>query len=149
MGEIAEMMLDGTLDCETGEFIDGRSPGYPRTVSDAAWDDDFTCPVLSKKRPSAPRLKTPCPVCGKGFRGYGGVKQHMADKHAAEAADMQARQHLIDAAPDMLAALKRAEQFIVNGVSLGFIRMPDPETPDSAHDTLPAIRAAIAKAGAQ
>lgn len=50
------------------------------------------------------------------------------------------------AAPDMLAALKRAEQFIVNGASLGFIRMPDPEAPDSAHDTLPAIQNAIAKA---
>ena len=33
MGEIAEMMLDGTL-CEVcGEFIDGDSPGYPRRCS--------------------------------------------------------------------------------------------------------------------
>jgi hypothetical protein len=40
-------------------------------------------------------------------------------------------------------ALRRAEQFIVNGVELGFIRMPDASTPDSAHDTLPAIRAAL------
>lgn len=47
---------------------------------------------------------------------------------------------------EMLAALKRAEQFIVNGVALGFIRLPDPDTPDSAHDTLPAIRAAVARA---
>jgi hypothetical protein len=30
MGEIAEMMLDGTLDCVTGEYI-GPGPGYPRT----------------------------------------------------------------------------------------------------------------------
>jgi hypothetical protein len=46
----------------------------------------------------------------------------------------------------MLAALEKAEQFIVNGVELGFIRLPDPGTPDPAHDTLPAIRAAIARA---
>jgi acyl-CoA reductase-like NAD-dependent aldehyde dehydrogenase len=43
-------------------------------------------------------------------------------------------------------ALKRAEQFIVNGTELGYIRMPDPETPDSAHETLPAIRAALVSA---
>ncbi len=48
----------------------------------------------------------------------------------------------------MLAALRRAEQFIANGVELGFIRMPDPSTPDSAHETLPAIRVAIALAEA-
>ncbi|MGV2110104.1 hypothetical protein ACQZ46_02375 [Agrobacterium salinitolerans] len=39
-------------------------------------------------------------------------------------------------------ALAAAEQFIVNGVELGYIRMPNPETPDSAHDTLPMIRQA-------
>jgi hypothetical protein len=35
MGEIAEMMLSGLLDCETGEFIDGYEPGYPRTMRHA------------------------------------------------------------------------------------------------------------------
>lgn len=33
MGDIADMMLDGTLDSETGEFIDGDSPGYPRSMN--------------------------------------------------------------------------------------------------------------------
>lgn len=47
---------------------------------------------------------------------------------------------------DMLAALRRAERFIDNGIELGFIRMPDVGTPDPAHDTLTAIRAAISKA---
>jgi hypothetical protein len=42
-----------------------------------------------------------------------------------------------------LAALKAARQFIVNGTALGFIRMPDAETPDPAHDTLPMIERAI------
>lgn len=40
-------------------------------------------------------------------------------------------------------ALKKAEQFIVNGVEMGFIRMPDASTPDPAHGTLPAIRSAL------
>lgn len=53
---------------------------------------------------------------------------------------------LFAAAPDMLAALRKAEQFIRNGIELGYIRMPDAGTPDSAHNTPPMIRAAIAKA---
>ena len=31
MGEIADMLIDGTLDMYTGEYI-GRSVGYPRTI---------------------------------------------------------------------------------------------------------------------
>lgn len=31
MGEISEMMLDGTLDMYTGEYI-GEATGYPRTL---------------------------------------------------------------------------------------------------------------------
>lgn len=31
MGDIADMMLDGTLDAMTGEYI-GRGHGYPRTL---------------------------------------------------------------------------------------------------------------------
>lgn len=48
-----------------------------------------------------------------------------------------------------LAALKAARQFIVNGTALGFIRMPEAETPDPAHDTLPMIERAIAALEAQ
>lgn len=39
MGEVAEMMLDGTLDPETGEwngFEDGEEPGFPMTGAEAA-----------------------------------------------------------------------------------------------------------------
>jgi hypothetical protein len=43
-----------------------------------------------------------------------------------------------------LQALYRAKEFITNGVALGFIRMPDADTPDPAHGALPAIEAAIA-----
>lgn len=44
-----------------------------------------------------------------------------------------------------LEALKAARQFIANGIELGFISMPEPETPDPAHDTLPMIDRAIAE----
>lgn len=40
-------------------------------------------------------------------------------------------------------ALKAAEQFITNGVDYGYIQMPDADTPDPAHDTLPKIEAAL------
>lgn len=43
MGEIADMMLDGTMDFETGEFnFDGSDgPGFPMTGADAArWKRD-------------------------------------------------------------------------------------------------------------
>lgn len=36
-------------------------------------------------------------------------------------------------------ALLAARQFIRNGIEFGYITMPDPETPDPAHDTLPMI----------
>lgn len=39
-------------------------------------------------------------------------------------------------------ALEAAERFIVNGIALGFIRMPERDTPDPAHDTLPTIQRA-------
>lgn len=50
------------------------------------------------------------------------------------------------AAGAMYRALKNAERFIANGIELGFIRMPDPGTPDPAHHTLPEIEAALAMA---
>ncbi|AVH41863.1 hypothetical protein [Agrobacterium tumefaciens] len=50
----------------------------------------------------------------------------------------------MDDIAEVRKALAAAEQFIVNGVELGYIRMPAPETPDSAHQTLPMIRQAQA-----
>jgi hypothetical protein len=42
-----------------------------------------------------------------------------------------------------LTALRAAQRFIRNGVALGYIRMPDADTPDSAHQTPKLIDAAI------
>lgn len=39
MGEIAEMMLDGTLCQRCGSVIDGDTPGYPRYCEDCAKDE--------------------------------------------------------------------------------------------------------------
>lgn len=53
---------------------------------------------------------------------------------------------LLDENARMREALHLAEQFIVNGCDLGFIRMPD--RGDPALHTLPAIRAALGRPGA-
>lgn len=44
-------------------------------------------------------------------------------------------------------ALEHARLFIRNGIDLGCIRMPDADTPDPAHHTLPMIDAALSTNG--
>lgn len=56
------------------------------------------------------------------------------------------QEQLRKSAPALLEALEKTKQFIENGIELGYIRMPDDDTPDSAHQTLPIINAAIAAA---
>jgi len=41
--------------------------------------------------------------------------------------------------------LRLAREFIVNGVENGYIRMPDADTPDPAHDMVPMLNAALGK----
>jgi hypothetical protein len=48
--------------------------------------------------------------------------------------------------PQMLEALQKAEQFLKNGIELGYVRMPE-LLMDSAHQTLPMITKALTKAG--
>lgn len=47
---------------------------------------------------------------------------------------------------ELLEVLQKAKEFIENGIELGYIRMPDLDTPDAAHRMLPMINAAIAAA---
>jgi len=51
-----------------------------------------------------------------------------------------------EAVPDLLDALEMARQFVRNGIEYGYIVMPDNDTSDPAHKTLPVIEVAIAKA---
>lgn len=69
MGDIADMMLDGTLDCVTGEYL-GDSVGYPRTIEKQI--------KINKKQ------KEKCPICGKLCAGKFGLEQHTRDKHKKE-----------------------------------------------------------------
>ena len=66
MGDIADMMLDGTLDSVTGEYL-GDPCGYPRTTTKI-------------NKPKSKKTHK-CPICKKLYRGEQGLKQHMKDKH--------------------------------------------------------------------
>lgn len=87
MGEIADMMLDGTLDEETGEYIGDsnlelygtESPGFPRSLErehrtgrkaheEGYYDDEGDG-------------KTRCDMCGKKCKTSAGLAQHCLDKH--------------------------------------------------------------------
>ncbi len=57
MGEIADMMLDGTMDCETGEWnFDGEDgPGWPMTGAEAAAYRRAMGHRPKRRDPDAPR----------------------------------------------------------------------------------------------
>ena len=77
----------------------------------------------------------------------GGLLQEVAACGPTQEPTQQAANaRLIAASPSMLEALRRADEFISNGIALGYIRMPDADTPDSAHQTPGIVRAAIALA---
>lgn len=45
MGEISDLIIEGFLDAHTGEYIDGKSPGYPRTIDGSLpWEQNKRTP---------------------------------------------------------------------------------------------------------
>ena len=77
MGEIADMMLDGTLCSCCGVYL-GTDNGYPTRCP--ACGEDPNPPQLPKKGRSG---KTSCPVCGKRRKG---MAQHLWDAHGVKEA---------------------------------------------------------------
>ena len=74
MGEVAEMMLDGTLCQFCGVYLDGGADGYPRSCG-CENEPTYSPPVSTK---------IPCPICGKKCKNANGVKAHMRAKHSPE-----------------------------------------------------------------
>ena len=73
MGEIAEMMLDGTL-CEgCGTYLDGEGDGVPRRCSACKRDD---------ARPAAD-ARVACKECGRAVK-FIGLPDHMRDAHGKQ-----------------------------------------------------------------
>jgi hypothetical protein len=72
MGDVADMMLDGTLCQICGVYLEGDA-GYPRTC-DACHRDS--------ERPAPRTEKVACSVCGRKVSEQG-LLDHMRAKHAA------------------------------------------------------------------
>lgn len=70
MGEIAEMMLDGTLCAGCGEFLSETPAGYP------VYCDGCKEP----ERAVAKTAKVKCPECGRMVK-EAGLHDHKRDKH--------------------------------------------------------------------
>ncbi len=82
MGEIAEMMLDGTMCQVCGEFmnIGGEPAGYPVTCAGCGDDDkepEFVGDLRDPKTVACPNA----PSCEKMFRSRQAAGQHWIDKH--------------------------------------------------------------------
>jgi Zn finger protein HypA/HybF involved in hydrogenase expression len=78
MGDIADMMIDGTL-CEgCGVYIEGSGAGFPRRCGACKTDSRAN----TQPRHSTPsnRAKVACKVCGRHVKAVG-LDQHMRDKH--------------------------------------------------------------------
>lgn len=70
MGEVADMMIDGTL-CEgCGVVLAGEAPGYPRYCRHCS----------NQHGPSVAPGKVKCPQCGRHVKSAG-LKDHQRDVH--------------------------------------------------------------------
>lgn len=70
MGEISDMMLDGTLCHQCGAYI-GGAVGYARTCND--------CKQPAKRPPLQGKKK--CPHCNRWLRGEQGLADHLRASH--------------------------------------------------------------------
>ena len=81
MGEIADMMLDGTLCQGCGIYMDDDSePGHPRFC--------YSC-RREQREAAPPRFSVPsnlakvaCKICGRHVKAVG-LKDHMRDRHGS------------------------------------------------------------------
>lgn len=87
MGEVAEMMLDGTL-CEgCGVFLNDEAPGYPCYCGSCAGERKTirkAANVAANQKIHAEQKKIPCTICGRKVKTIG-MPNHMKDAHPAGA----------------------------------------------------------------
>lgn len=82
MGEIAAMMLDGTICQGCGVFLhdDGDGPGFPGWCSACMPEDGLAAGRKhSPLRPKRPKT-IPCPNCNRLFNSHGALKWHRKAK---------------------------------------------------------------------
>jgi Zn finger protein HypA/HybF involved in hydrogenase expression len=87
MGEVAEMMLDGTL-CEgCGVFLNDEPTGYPCRCSGCAAEaktERAAQNITANQKIHAEQKKIPCMVCGRKVKTIG-MSNHIKDAHPAGA----------------------------------------------------------------
>lgn len=72
MGEIADLMIDGSI-CEgCGVTLPGDAPGHPRLCRHCQRD----------RNQPPPQTKVPCKTCGRFVKACG-MRDHMRDAHKA------------------------------------------------------------------
>jgi hypothetical protein len=82
MGEIAEMMLDGTL-CEgCGVALAGCGEGFPRRCATCARDERAERHQQTMARHQQIK-KIPCQTCGRKVKTVG-MSDHMRDAHGGK-----------------------------------------------------------------
>jgi len=78
MGDVADMMLDGTL-CEgCGVYLEGESYGVPRYCASCHEDRREFLTMPDYVRPS--QTKVSCPKCQRRVKETG-LADHLRDKH--------------------------------------------------------------------
>ncbi len=85
MGEIADMMLDGTMCQGCGVWMDdilngADAPGYPRFCGGCVGYQK------SERAREQGQVKVPCPTCGKRVKQVG-LKDHQRDAHGVRPAE--------------------------------------------------------------
>lgn len=79
MGDVADMLIDGTLCEDCGAVIDDDSPGHPRCCNDCERERGIAA-VDSAARTLAAETRVTCRQCGKRVK-YAGLRDHQRDKH--------------------------------------------------------------------
>lgn len=82
MGDIADMMMDGTLCHGCGVYMEGEPGGIPRYCSHECLGDvgDAVAEAMNGDAPAKANPRTNCQTCGKRVK-KAGLKDHMRDAH--------------------------------------------------------------------
>lgn len=80
MGDIADMMIDGTLCQGCGVYLEDESYGVARYCA-ACQDDSNDTPIHRRYGPNA--VKVNCPKCQRRVKEVG-LADHLRDKHGVQ-----------------------------------------------------------------
>ena len=80
MGEVADMIIDGTLCEDCGVVLDGEAPGFPRCCQQCEQERTISAIDFGARQLAAEMTHKTCRKCGKRVK-WDGLSDHMRDKH--------------------------------------------------------------------